>query len=250
MTLNFLIINIALNVLFLNAPGTQTRHTPAHSDFSQLPIDSIQAQKITSRAVATTTSTSETRPILPTPPKIANMSESVARFGAVPNDGTDDTTAIQAAIDTIADKGGGSVMFPPGTYNISIQRQGKHPQALKLRSGVRLAASTTKGATLKLADRQGNYESLMGTAEYGVPLTDFVMEGLTIDSNGQRNPVLAPESNGRNSPDFGDDKNALPRAVMRAYLGKRIRIDRNRFTNQNGVCRSPWPMAPACSWRN
>ena len=227
-------IYIAVNFLGLNDTGMQTRDLQARvNNLSQLPIDSIQARKTTSAA---TTSASISTPILPTPPRIAKRSELVTSFGAIPNDGSDDTAAIQKAIDTVADKGGGSLMFPPGTYNISIQRQGKYLQALKLRSGVRLAASTTKGATLKLADRQGNYESLMGTAEYGTPLTDFVITGLTIDSNGQNNPVIAPEgSGGQVSADFGDDKIFLPRAVLRVYVGKRIAIDRTRFTNQTAV---------------
>ncbi len=226
-------IYIALNFLGSNDTGIQARLPAQVGNFSQLPIDSIQARKTTSAA---TTSASISTPILPTPPRIAKRSELVTSFGAIPNDGSDDTAAIQKAIDTVADKGGGSLMFPPGTYNISIQRQGKYLQALKLRSGVRLAASTTKGATLKLADRQGNYESLMGTAEYGTPLTDFVITGLTIDSNGQNNPVIAPEgSGGQVSADFGDDKIFLPRAVLRVYVGKRIAIDRTRFTNQTAV---------------
>lgn len=233
MPFKLLPIYIALNFLGSNDTGIQTRLPAQVSNFSQLPIDSIQARKTTSAA---STSAIRTAPILPTPPRIAKRSELVTSFGAIPNDGTDDTAAIQKAIDTIADKGGGSLMFLPGTYNISIQRQGKYLQALKLRSGVRLAASTTKGATLKLADRQGNYESLMGTAEYGTPLTDFAIAGLTIDSNGQNNPVIAPEgSGGKVSADFGDDKIFLPRAALRVYMGKRIAIDRTRFTNQTAV---------------
>jgi Right handed beta helix region len=236
MPLKLLIINIGLNFLFLNDLGTQAGDLqPQVRDFSQL-ADSIQARKSTTKTAPTTISARLTQPILPTSPKIANLSAPVTRFGAVPNDGVDDTAAIQTAIDTIAKQGGGSIIFPSGTYNLAIQRQGKHLQALKLRSGIRLAASNPQGAILKLANRQGNYESIMGTAEYSTPLTDFVMQGLTIDSNGQNNPVIAPEGrNGKNSPDFGDDNNPLPRAVFRAYLGKRIQIDRNRFTNQNAV---------------
>ncbi len=179
---------------------------------------------------------SSARPILPTAPKIANFSNLVTRFGAIPNDGIDDTTAIQAAIDATANRGGGSVLFPPGTYNISIQRQGKSAQALKLRSGIRLAASKNQGVTIRLADRQGNYETIMGTMEFGTSLDDVVIEGLTFDSNGPNNPVLSPEgSGGKISADFGDEQNLLPRAVFRAYVGKRIRIDRCRFTNQTAV---------------
>lgn len=234
--IKLLIINVGLNFLLFNDTSKEIRDLQTQLGSSQLPINSIRAEKMTSKAPTTTTSTRNLRPTLPASPKNANLAESVTRFGAVPNDGIDDTVAIQKAIDTIADKGGGSVTFPPGTYNVSIQRQGQQLQALKLRSGIRLASSSTQGATIKLAARQGNYEAIMGTALYGTPLTDFVIEGLTIDSNGQNNPVLvAPASNNDHSSDFGDAKLSLPRAAFRAYSGKRIRIDQTRFTNQNAV---------------
>jgi Pectate lyase superfamily protein len=225
------IVNIALSLLLAQETGAQTtKQSGQIKQVNQLPAESIQARQNPSKTAA-----SDTQPRLPASPKIGKLSELVTKFGAVPNDGKDDTAAIQAAIDAVA-KTGGSVLFPPGIYNISIQRQLKQPQALKLRSGIKLAASTTKGATLKLADRQGNYESIMGTEEMGTPLTDFAIQGLTIDSNGQNNPVLAPEGpGGKVSADFGDEKNFLPRTAFRAYIGKRISIDRTRFTNQNAV---------------
>jgi Pectate lyase superfamily protein len=232
MKLGFLMISIALNFIFLNAIGIQRRNSlKSVSNFTSLQLNATQSKKnvVNSQSLAS-------RPILPAAPKIPNFSELVTRFGAVPNDGLDDTTAIQTAIDTVAKQGGGSVLFPNGTYNISIQRQGKHPQALKLRSKIRLAGSSSASVTLKLADRQDNYESILGTPEYHISLNDFAIQGLTIDSNGQKNPVLLAESNGKNSPDFGDDNNSLPRAAVRIYKGKRISIDRIRFTNQNAVC--------------
>jgi polygalacturonase len=229
MLLKLLIVNLALNFLVANQAGSQT----TIQEIGQLPTGSMQARKSPSKAPTPTASA--TQPRMPALPKIGKSSEVVTKFGAIANDGKDDTAAIQAAIDAVA-KTGGSVMFPPGTYNISIQKQLKQPQALKLYSGIRLAASTTKGATLKLADRQGNYESIMGTEDFGTPLTDFALQGLTIDSNGQNNPVLAPEGpGGKVSADFGDEKNFLPRTAFRAYVGKRISIDRTRFTNQNAV---------------
>ena len=237
MPFKLLIINIAVNLLLVDKASAKAREPLAQAiALPQRLSIAGPSNRRTSKAAPTPIASSTARPQLPAPPQIAKSSVVVTQFGAVPNDGTDDTAAIQTAIDTIARKGGGSVMFPPGTYNISIQRGGKYLQALKLRSGVRLAASTTQGAIVKLADRQGNYESLMGTEDYGTPLTDFAIEGLTIDSNGQQNPVLAPEgSNGKVSADFGDDKTFLPRTVVRVYVGHRIRIDRTRFTNQNAV---------------
>jgi Pectate lyase superfamily protein len=237
MPIKLFLVNMALNVLLLNDAIAQLQNLSKWvSGAIELPTNSLLARSQRNRGTVKRQPGAETLPILPTRPKIAKLSWSVSRFGAVPNDGIDDTAAIQTAINTIAEKGGGSIMFPPGTYNVSIQRQGKYLQALKLRPGIRLAASNSQGATIRLADRQGNYESMMGTAEYGTSLTDFVIQGLTFDSNGQNNPVLAPEgSNGKNSPDFGDDNRFLPRTVFRAYMGKRIQIDRSRFTNQNAV---------------
>jgi Pectate lyase superfamily protein len=229
-----LMINIALNLLLAQETGAQSTTSPGQiGRVSQLAADSMLARKSPSKAAPT--AANPTQPRLPASPKIGRLSELVTKFGAVPNDGKDDTVAIQNAIDAVA-KTGGSVLFPPGTYNISIQRQLKHPQALKLRSGIKLAASTTKGATLKLADRQGNYESIMGTEEYGTPLNDFAIQGLTIDSNGQNNPVLSAEGPGGKIPDdFGTEQNLLPRTAVRVYVGKRISIDRTRFTNQNAI---------------
>lgn len=42
----------------------------------------------------------------------------VSVYGAVPNDGTDDTEAIQEAIDSCFNQGGGIIYFPKGIYDI------------------------------------------------------------------------------------------------------------------------------------
>ena len=62
---------------------------------------------------------------------------------AVPNDGGDDTLAIQGAIDEAAADGGGTVLFPAGTYDVAQGRAGLPQSAIALRSGVVL-----KGAGL------------------------------------------------------------------------------------------------------
>jgi hypothetical protein len=50
----------------------------------------------------------------------------VKRYGAVGNGSTDDTDAIQAAIDAAAGAGGGVVFFPPGTYLVSGDASDSH----------------------------------------------------------------------------------------------------------------------------
>jgi hypothetical protein len=172
------------------------------------------------------------QPVLPLAPQgIPGRSASVGDQGAIPDDGIDDTQAIQAAIDAIAGQGGGHVLFPPGRYDVSIQptsAQRPRLQALIMRSKTRLAAlDLGQGATIRLADGQGNYESLLATADYPQALDDFVLEGLTIDSNGPNNPVLDPAN------DFGNGQ--TQRYALRVYVGARIRIDRCRFVNQANV---------------
>lgn len=57
---------------------------------------------------------------------------SVKRFGAKGDDSTDDTIALQKAIDYVAGKGGGTVVFPRGVYRVTqplIAKQGVILQA-------------------------------------------------------------------------------------------------------------------------
>lgn len=47
------------------------------------------------------------------------MTVNVKDFGALGNGTTNDTAAIQAAVNSLAAKGGGTVFFPEGTYNVN-----------------------------------------------------------------------------------------------------------------------------------
>ncbi len=49
-------------------------------------------------------------------PDIPDKKVSIIEYGAVANDGIDDLTAIQKAIDTLAETGGGTVVLPPGDW--------------------------------------------------------------------------------------------------------------------------------------
>ncbi len=60
--------------------------------------------------------------------------ENVADYGAVPNDGIDDRTAIQNAIDDAYSAGGGAVFLPAGTYDIKSRTA--TDGALVVKSGV------------------------------------------------------------------------------------------------------------------
>jgi hypothetical protein len=166
----------------------------------------------------------------PATPRIPTQSVNVKDYGAIPNDGKDDTKAIQKAIDAL-EVSGGSVLFAPGRFDVSIQRGGPRLLALKLHSKLRLASiDSVKGSSIRLANAQGNYESIMATADFPVPLEDFVLQHLRIDSNGENNPVKP-----RSATDFSDTNdfaNALPRHALRVFIGARIQVDHCWFTRQ------------------
>jgi Glycosyl hydrolases family 28/Right handed beta helix region len=56
-----------------------------------------------------------------------------ARFGAVPNDGVDDTASLQAALDFCARLPGTTLVLEPGTYDLTAKRGAR--QVLTLRNG-------------------------------------------------------------------------------------------------------------------
>ncbi len=162
---------------------------------------------------------------------IPTRAVNVLDFGAIPNDTNDDTLAIQTAIDIISSQGGGNVLFPAGRFDVSIQASSSsrpHLQAIVLHSKLRLTPQdSSQTTTIRLADKQGNYESMFGTAEYGTLLEDFILEGITIDGNGQNNLVNQPEITNpccANSPDFGNDTNSTPRYALRSYIGHRVLV--------------------------
>ena len=47
----------------------------------------------------------------------------VADFGALPDSGRDCRDAVQAAVDAAAAAGGGIVLFPPGVFDVSVERK-------------------------------------------------------------------------------------------------------------------------------
>ena len=100
----------------------------------------------------------------------------VKQFGALGDGSTDDTEAIQKAIDSIG-KTGGTLLFPPGTYLV---------KAVGLRPGVRYLGY---GATIKRPAKQGKWTRTFNAGQKGYlysgdedsePIT---IEGLTFDGN-------------------------------------------------------------------
>jgi Pectate lyase superfamily protein len=151
----------------------------------------------------------------------------VTEFGARPDDGVDDTAAIQAGLDAVHAAGGGTLVFPPGRYDISINTSLR--RALTLYPRLRLLGRPAGQATLRLADKQVLYESMMATASYPTRLDDAEFIDLNFDANGLQNPVRDPaETNG----DLGTP---TLRYVIRSYAGQRVRVSGCTFSNlENG----------------
>ena len=158
-------------------------------------------------------------------PRVPAGETLVTAFGAVADDGVDDTAAIQRALDAVHSAGGGTLVFPPGRYDISINASLR--RALTLHPRLRLLGRPAGQATLRLADNQIIYESIMATASYPTRLDDAVFEGLVFDANGLNNPVRsAAETNG----DLGTP---TLRYVIRSFAGSRVLVRNCSFVNND-----------------
>lgn len=106
----------------------------------------------------------------------------VQNFGAKGDGITDDTAAIQAAIDAAAAAGGGQVYVPAGTYIVS---GGEEPSdgCLMLKSNVHLYGDGMGETTIKVADGSDTKITGIIRSAYGEETHDFGISQLTIDGN-------------------------------------------------------------------
>jgi len=149
---------------------------------------------------------------------------SVKDFGAMGNGIADDTTAIQKAIDAVTRSGGGVVFFPSGTYKVSLNPATSH--AITIGPKLTFRGEGHKNTTIALGDRQGNYNSIIAGEQPKAEISDFAMYDLTIDANSTNNPISAKAD----IP--GEGK---PRYALQIFSGRRIRIERCKFKNQNNL---------------
>ncbi|AKF47433.1 M10 family metallopeptidase C-terminal domain-containing protein [Pseudomonas fragariae (ex Marin et al. 2024)] len=103
-------------------------------------------------------------------------------FGALGDGVTDDTAAIQAAIDAAAAAGGGEVVMGAGTYVVS---GGEEPSdgCLMLKSNVTLSGAGMGETVIKLADGSDTKVTGIVRSAYGEETHDFGMKNLTLDGN-------------------------------------------------------------------
>ncbi|WGK93354.1 putative Ig domain-containing protein [Pseudomonas migulae] len=106
----------------------------------------------------------------------------VQNYGAKGDGITDDTVAIQSAIDAAAAAGGGQVYMPTGTYIVS---GGEEPSdgCLMLKSNVYLYGDGMGDTTVKVADGSDTKITGVIRSAYGEETHDFGVSNLTIDGN-------------------------------------------------------------------
>lgn len=110
----------------------------------------------------------------------------VTAYGAVADDGADDTQAIQGAIDAAAAAGGGTVRLPAGTFHLDKEQAPPAPGLVKL-----IPAATFGGTPSYGTDREyfRAFDS-NSTTFYDYNGTDFGYVGIDLGEGGAK-PVTA-----------------------------------------------------------
>jgi parallel beta-helix repeat protein len=107
----------------------------------------------------------------------------VIDFGATGDGYTDDTAAIQRALDAAYQAGGGIVQLPAGTFIIRGTADPSHG-GLQIRSNTELVGAGVGTTVVKLADDwTGKISGLIRTPPSGEAEHDIVIRDLTVDGN-------------------------------------------------------------------
>jgi len=125
------------------------------------------------------------------------LAVSVRNYGARGDGTTDDTAAIQRAIDAVAAAGGGTVTLPAGTYRVASPLKGTplYPIVVRLRSHVALVGSGA-ASVIRLDPVPPSQDTvwLLATCDprragCDGPTRNIRLENLVIDGSRARQPV-------------------------------------------------------------
>ena len=149
---------------------------------------------------------------------------SIRAFGAIGDGQSDDRPAIQAAIDYVAARGGGTVIVPVGRFRIVTvpAPDGTGPIGLWMRSGVRLQGTDRRRSVLALADGQrgpGTFGRIIASPN----LVDAELADFTLEANRSGQGAERDATNGA--------------AIMLGTAGahvERLRIENLIVRNANG----------------
>ncbi|RZL29147.1 MAG: hypothetical protein EOP64_02100 [Sphingomonas sp.] len=156
--------------------------------------------------------------------ELSSTQPSVREFGAIGDGRADDRAAVQAAIDYVAVRGGGTVLIPVGRFRlVTVQApDATGPIGLWMRSGVHLAGTDRMRSVLVLADGQrgpGTFGRIIASPD----LVDASLDNFTLEANRTGQGTERDATNGA--------------AIMFGTAGKhveRVRIERLIVRDANG----------------
>ncbi len=132
---------------------------------------------------------------------------------------TDDTAAIQAAIDAVPVRGG-TIIFPPGIYVVAPTRT----KRIAIRSNLRIIGSGAQ-SVIRIKDHNGDWSSLFSPKASDDAVENVIFEDLTFDSNILNNPESRVD----------DGKEETYQTFIYIAAGHDLHVRRCRFTPYSGV---------------
>lgn len=107
----------------------------------------------------------------------------IVSFGAIPDDGLDDSPAIQDAVDTCAAAGGGEVGVPTGVFTLA-RHEGWDYYGVSLADGVHLRGYSRAGSVLEMLPGTAPSVRLLSTnGAVDAAITDLTLDGRKDDQS-------------------------------------------------------------------
>jgi hypothetical protein len=142
----------------------------------------------------------------------------VRQFGATGDGRTDDTAAIQAAIDA-SPATGGTVMLPPGIYIVAPTRT----KGIDFTSNLRVIGAGER-SVIKIKDHAGNWQRLFAPRG-GASVENVSFEDLSFDANIRNNPEAT----------INEKDDSTYQTFISATAGRNLSVRRCRFNPYSGV---------------